>query len=286
MDCNHQHSLFWILEALVKIINSNYLDYSTEEKHIFREGLKYLYINSWNKYGKLVFIMNKLAYLIVMFMKFDYPENNKLMIKEYIDLSINDPKNDEEKIIKLDFLLVIFLTFDDELVKFRHTFSQFEDSRSTIIKDNMRTDPALPELIQILSSIISNKNNLPKKLISNALKLSASLIDWNSLNLFENVILASQKLLVENDYMKFSLEIYLAVINKGMELKEKIEILKLLDILTLIDSFLNNTKIVLQNDCLFILGDMVLNLGIYFAEGARMMENGSISEESKFSLIS
>lgn len=263
---SHQHTLFWILDSLSKIVNNNYHKWDNQVKALFRENLKTLFDSAYEKYSKLIFLMNKLAYLIIVFMKFDYPETNSNMIKDYLTLATVSPKNDNEKLIKIEFLTSIFITFDEELVKFRHTFSLFDDTRSTLIKDYMRNDPALIEFINLLDTIILNKDNIPVKIVSNALKVSSQLIDWNTLSLFESIIVSTQKLLTDSKYMKNSLEVYLGVINKGMDISEKINVITGLDIVNLIESYCSNIKIMINNDCFFVIGDMILNLGVYFSE--------------------
>ena len=181
-----QHSQFWILESLSKTVVGTYSSMTPEIKQFFRNELKNCFSTLHFKYSKLPYLVSKLALVMVYWMKFDYPENYPTMLSEFFELATILPKNDDEKIIKIDLLITFLITFDDELLQNRHTLTYFDEERSTIIKDFMRNDAFLPQLLGIINTLIKNRENLPEKLVCNCLKLSGLLIDWNSLNLFVN----------------------------------------------------------------------------------------------------
>ena len=161
---NNQTTLFWIIDLLCKIIETNYINnYNNNMKETFRNLLKTALVSNINTFKSYNAIANKFSYLVIIWLKYEYPENWGQIFTEFKDLALNNNKNNEELNIKVDMFVNILLIFDDELIKYRHTFDNFLDSRSTIIKDSLREDKQLVDIISFLTNILSsniNNNNL------------------------------------------------------------------------------------------------------------------------------
>lgn len=267
---NHQLSLFWTIDSLCKIADSTYRMMDSSSRLLFRGYLQKVFIECWQKYAKYTAIGNKLALLIVIWLKLDYPEGWKTMPGDFKAL-IFESLTVDEKSAKLDLFINVLNIFDDELIKFRHTFDQFLESKSTIIKDTLRVDPQLTDIINLLSSVIINRDSFPTKTVVNSLKSIGNFIDWNNLNLFLPLIPQLQELLTNSTFIKPALEVFMAFANKGMVLKEKIQLLSFIEINAIIDYFLSNLKLVYNSDSLYVLSDMIQSLGIYFIEGIELI---------------
>lgn len=266
----HQLSLFWVVDSLCKIVNSNYQAMDSNSKQMFRACLQKAYSEGWHKYAKFTTIENKLALLFVNWLKFDYPEewtNIFTDLRSMVFSSISD----DEKTIKLDLLVVILNTFDDELLKFRHTFDEFCETKSTLIKDHLRLDPQLVQIVEMLTSIVVNRTTISTKIVVNSLKCIGNLIDWNSLNMFIDIIPLVKELIATNCFVKHALEVLLAFTNKGMILKEKIELLSYLELSKIFEFFFSNPKLIFTTDSLYTLSDMIQVLGIYFVEAIELI---------------
>lgn len=283
---NNQTTLFWIIDLLCKIIETNYINnYNNNMKETFRNLLKTALVSNINTFKSYNAIANKFSYLVIIWLKYEYPENWGQIFTEFKDLALNNNKNNEELNIKVDMFVNILLIFDDELIKYRHTFDNFLDSRSTIIKDSLREDKQLVDIISFLTNILSsniNNNNFlyTDKIVFKSFKALANLIDWNNLNLFSDLIPVTQKFITSSSNIKFikaALEIYQAFCVKGMLINEKIEVLQTLKVFDLLENYLINIKATMENDLIYVLSDIVQNLGIYFIEGLNM----SLKEERK-----
>lgn len=274
---------FWIIDALIKIVKKRFFSMDKNEISYFQQCLYELFSKGYSKYGNSnqPFIINKIALLIVNWINFNYPENSVTIFEDFLNLSVN-VDDAMERNLKIELFLNILSTFDDEYLKFRHTLNSFDEQRSTLIKDNLRIDPCLNNILKVLNSIISiNIESFPDKLTCLSLKVSAQLIDWNNIQLFEEIIVSSQKLLNNTKFIKLVLELFSALVNKGMNLNEKINLLKCLDILNLIESFVKNKKICVECDCLTTLSEMIISLGLYFSESLVLIEKSKEYEESK-----
>lgn len=267
---DHQLSLFWVVDSLCKLVNSKYLTMDSNSKQMFRVCIRKAFSEGWQKYAKFTTIENKLALLIVNWLKFDYPDDWTTIFSDLSSLVFSST-SDDEKAIKLDIFIVILNTFDDELLKFRHTFDQFCETKSTQIKDHLRTDPQLIQIIEMLISIVINRATITPKIVINSLKCIGNLIDWNSLNMFVEVIPIIKELIASNCLVKQALEVLNAFTNKGMILKEKIELLSYLELSKIFEFFFSNPKLISSNDSLYTLSDMVQALGIYFVEAIELI---------------
>ena len=155
-------------------------------------------------------------------------ETNLILAK-----NIYETNDANVKLTKLNIILDLLITFDDELIKFRHTYTDFEGIRSTLIKDHMRVN-VMKSINAVLYQIVSNEEYIEHKIISKTIKVVAQLIDWNPLEYFNdilNVILT--KLISKPKYINECLEVLNSIIKKGMEPNLKIDLLKKLKLKTM-----------------------------------------------------
>ena len=257
----NQHCQFWILDLLILILNAKYTNYfNTENKEKFREAILYILSNYIEKISSVNFIENKLCVLMIDLIKHDYPENCPNFFEILIS-RIFKTENENIKMLKVNFFINLLLTFDDELIKFRHTFNDYDLVRSTLIKDHMRTGE-INSVIYVLNLIIQNHAQMNKKLVKNTIKAVSQLIDWNLINLFSEIInLVKDSLINILDYQSECLELINALINKGMELNQKCDLIKYLNVINLIEGILKKETFSSNENILIVICEIVTNIG-------------------------
>jgi len=218
---------FWILQLLIKITNENYFNIPDEDKVKFRSALIFTYDNCIEKIMNKQYIYSKYCVLYITWLKFDYPEQWNEAFKVIINCT-NSTTNSNHKFLKLskikyliiillDLLTEILLTFNEEIVVIRNNMSDYDITRSNIIKDFMRENCIKNVLEILISSILQNSSEQKhyKKIISNSIKIISQLIDWNDLSLFSQFI----SIIIENvSNQNLQSEILIvlnAIINKG-----------------------------------------------------------------------
>jgi len=221
---------FYILQMLVKITNNNYYTFSDEDKGNFRLCL----FQNFDNITKLLqrqYIVNKFSVLYITWLKYDYPEKWEDAFKILLS-STYKVDNNTEKLNKLskiynitnkDFIVELFLTFDDELIKYRNTYTELEAKRSNILKDYLR-DNFVKDLVNMVNQVFSNLSEFQnqKKIILNCTKVIAQLIDWNNLNLFGESVNIILQLLSNEDFQSDALLVLNAIVNKGTKQNFKI----------------------------------------------------------------
>jgi len=221
---------FYILQMLVKITNNNYYTFSDEDKGNFRLCLFQIFDNI-TKLLQRQFIVNKFSVLYITWLKYDYPEKWEDAFKILLSSTYKD-NNNTEKLNKLskiynitnkDFIVELFLTFDDELIKYRNTYTELEAKRSNILKDYLR-DNFVKDLVNMVNQVFNNLSEFQnqKKIILNCTKVIAQLIDWNNLNLFGESVNIILQLLSNEDFQSDALLVLNAIVNKGTKQKFKI----------------------------------------------------------------
>jgi len=166
------------------------------------------------------------------------------------------------------------IIFDDELIRFRHIQEAALLNRATIIKDFLRTN-GVADIVVLLLEIIKNHNFLDVKLVKNALKVVARLIDWNLLNIFTDCVnYITENLITSGNLLSESLEVINSIIHKGMDAPQKVEVIKYLKINHLLDSILRpnsqsengfNVKKI-DESIFFNICEIVANLGTFANE--------------------
>ena len=259
----NSHFAFWLLDILITLTNTQYNNLSPQLKENFRNYLTQIILNQTNPIHNVLFIMNKFCFLVITWLKFDYPENNSNFWNDILK-NIYETNDANVKLTKLNIILDLLITFDDELIKFRHTYTDFEGIRSTLIKDHMRVN-VMKSINAVLYQIVSNEEYIEHKIISKTIKVVAQLIDWNPLEYFNdilNVILT--KLISKPKYINECLEVLNSIIKKGMEPNLKIDLLKKLNVNGVIESTLKNQNISIQ--ALENSAEIINNIGNFLIE--------------------
>ena len=113
-------------------------------------------------------------------------------------------------------MVELFLTFDDELIKYRNTYTDLEAKKANSIKDYLREN-FVKDLVNMVNQVFSNLSEFhnQKKIISNCTKVIAQLIDWNNLVLFGDSVNIILQLLTNDDFQSDALLVLNAIVNKG-----------------------------------------------------------------------
>ncbi len=113
-------------------------------------------------------------------------------------------------------MVELFLTFDDEMIKYRNTFTELDIKRSTLIKDFLREN-FVKEMVTMINQVYSNLNTFQshKKIISNCTRVIAQLIDWNALTLFQDCVEVVMQLMNSEEFQSDGLLVLNAIVNKG-----------------------------------------------------------------------
>lgn len=274
---NNLHCQFWIIDLLTYILNSQYKNFSPQDKEKFRNLLTSLFDNYIEKIISVTFIANKFGVLMINWLKHDYPENWPTFIKDFLGLIFNT-QDENIKLMKMSMFIDFLLIFDDELIKFRHTYNDYEVTRSTIIKDYLRLD-GVPDIVYVFYQLIQGYQNLNKKIIKNAIKVTAQLLDWNALNLFsDSIAFINSNLINNSDYQSECLEVLNAVVEKGMEPTQKIEIIKFLDLNKIIEFILKTPDNIHENS-LFNICEIVNNMGNFTIECFEMFKGLKVQNQ-------
>jgi len=271
INSNKQHCLFWSLDLLSSLVNSRYETFSEEMKMKFRETLIFLVENQLEKIFSANFIVNKFSVLFINWLKHDYPENWPSLFKDLINSMVNT-EDQNVRMLKASLLIEILHTFDDELIKFRHTYSDYEGFRSTKIKDYMRLE-AVGDCVYVINQLMTNEAHFPKKLIKNCIRVVAELVDWNNLNLFaDSVKIITENLIGQQNYLCESLEVMNAILSKGMEPMQKLEVVKYLNINEIIDNLFKDGKNI-NSDSLIRICEIVATIGNFTVEAFEMVKS-------------
>ena len=169
----------WLLNTLIQVITKNYQALKTSgNNNIFRQYLINVFSLDFTQVFDEIFVIKKYCELFNNFIFYDFPENNNTIFNEILT-NIYETKEINTKINKLYLLLEIFHTFNEEFIQFRHTYTEIQISRSTIIKDYMRQN-TIKNLLIILREILQNEEYLPndKKIIQKSIEIISQLIDW------------------------------------------------------------------------------------------------------------
>ena len=248
---------FWDLDFLINLTNSFYPHIPNETKHIIRQNIVDLIQNQILNIYKYPYISSKFCLFIITWLKYDYPENFSSFFNDLIKQIISIKDNDL-KLKYIIFFIDLILIFDDELIKFRHTYTEFEAKKSTQIKDFMRVN-CTNDILSLINQLLINEEYIDNKLINKSIQAISQLVDWNLLNEFQNVIpLILTKLISKQQYMIPSLEVVNALIKKGMEVSIKIEIVNQFKIRDVLNSILNTNNI----GALDVIGEILNNLGL------------------------
>ena len=278
----NQHFKFWLLDIMITIIKNNYKLFPLEIKNSFRQSLLGLIYNYVNVLIEPYYVANKFSLLFISFIKNDYPE---IYSNIWIDI-ITDLFNTQDqnlKIKKFSILLDILLTFDDELIKYSDTYNEKDSERATKIKDFMREETHMNDLINIINVIqqlLSNEEFIEQKIINKGIKVISQLIDWCPIVLFEQTLqIILNKLLFKKKYICESIKVLISIIHKGMKPNLKIEIIKNLKINEIIENIFK-TKQELQ--VIELTSDLINNIGQFLVESYENIKDMIKNKEENY----
>ena len=155
----------WLLNTLIQIISKKYQIMDNNTKNNFRQCLLSVFTLNFDKIFNELFVIKKYCELFNNFIFYDFPENNNTIFND-IFTNIYSTEDIIIKINKLNLLLEIFHTFNEEFILFRHTYNELQINRSNKIKDYMRGN-TVQNILIILLDILKNEEYLPndKKII-------------------------------------------------------------------------------------------------------------------------
>ena len=236
------HFKFWLLDTLIKIITQKYSNMSNETKNNFRQTIINVFKSNFEVIFSEPYIMKRYSLLFNKFIFYDFPENNNSIFNDILN-DIYNTQDINQKINKLNLFLEIFFTFNEEYIQFRHTYNEIQINRSNIIKDYMRNN-TIPNVLIVIKSILENEEYIPnEKIIQKSILIVSQLIDWIPFEYFHgvlNIILGN--LINKYKYFQQCCDILYMIVKKGMEPKNKREILNIIHINDLINNILKNDK--------------------------------------------
>ena len=261
-----QHFKFWLLDIMIIIVKNNYKLFSPELKNSIRQSLLGLIYNYINILIEPSFIANKFSFLFICFIKNDYPETyDKIWTDIITDLFNTQDQN--IKIKKFSILLNILLTFDDELIKYIDTYNEKDSERAIKIKDYMREETHMNDLINIINVIqqlLENEEFIDEKIIQKGIKVISQLIDWCPIVLFEkNMQVILNKLIIKKNYISDCLKVLISIIHKGMKPPLKIEMMNYLKINDIIQNILQKKQ---DSQVIELISDLINNIGQFLVE--------------------
>ena len=267
------HLSFWILDVLITIVTTSYPSLDHNTKTYIRNQLIHIINNHITCLNTLPFVANKFSLLFIIWLKHDYPEQCPSFLQDILTC-IWSTQDQPTKLKKLNTFLDILITFDDELIKFRHTYTDFEGSRSTIIKDYLRVH-LIKDINNVLYQIISNEQYVDFNIVVKSIKVIAQLIDWNSLEIFNELIAVMLSSLISKPvYLSVILEVLNSVVKKGMEPSMKIDVIKRININSILHNVLKDNNI--QEQALEISAEIVNNIGLFVHESYETIKTNII----------
>ena len=256
----------WLLNTLIQVITKNYQALKNSSKNdIFRQYLINIFSLDFAQVFDEIFVIKKYCELFNNFIFFDFPENNNTIFNDILS-NIYETKDINIKINKLYLLLEIFHTFNEEFIQFRHTYTEIQISRSTIIKDYMRAN-TIKNLLFILKEILQNEEYLPndKKIIQKSIEIISQLIDWIPFEYFYEVLnLILGNLIKKYKYYESCCSVLYSIIKKGMEPKLKRGILDQIQLNELLNNILLNKKI--DEQILKKISEIINLIGLFIIE--------------------
>jgi exportin-T len=155
---------FWDLDLLINLTNNFYPHIPNETKQLIRQLIISLIQNELVKLYKIPYISSKFCLFIITWLKYDYPQNFSSFFNDLIKQIINVKDNDL-RMKYIIFFIDLLLIFDDELIKFRHTYTEFESKKSTEIKDFIRLN-CINDIISLINELLSNEQYIDDKIIN------------------------------------------------------------------------------------------------------------------------
>ena len=246
---------------MIEVINKNYDNIPQNIKEDFRKLIINNVEHNLSTLYRNTYIIKKFCLFVITWIKYDFPTYNPNF---FIDL-LNLYKNNNTRIQDLKFLIDLLLIFDDEMIKFRHTYTPYEMSCSTRIKDYLREN-FIVNLNEEFAKIINKYTTFDSNIICKILEVISQIIDWNQINKFKDILLFIFKNFIQNKlYINQCLEIMNAIVKKGMDIIIKIEMINYFNINNflniILNQYINNNTLEESEPLLNIFSDIINNLG-------------------------
>ena len=257
---------FWLMDVLRSLIEKKYNSMTVETKNNFRKSLLEIFAsnNSQNIF-KESYLINRFGLLFNNFIFFDFPENNNTIFNDMLN-NIYNTADLNQKLTKLNLLLQIFNSFNDEFIQSRHTYTDIQITRSNIIKDFLRIN-TIQNLLIVIKQILENEEYIKnEEIVKKSLVIISQLIDWVPIEFFIDVLkIMINNLIKKYKYFKECVDILRSTVKKGMEPKDKRNILDGMNINVLLNNIITHSKKI-DNSTLQKIADVVNLIGNFIVE--------------------
>jgi len=225
-----RHFALQVVEDTIKT-RSNILDKTQQD--LIKQTL-WEWVNTSLGTDEKSFIKNKLAQTIVQIFKIQYPENWPTFFDDLVglvDQAMNTPRSD----IIIDFFLRICSTIDEEVVSLLINRTDNELQKNTFIKDTMR-EGAVMKLVEYWFKILMANCQTNPTIANKCLSIIGQYVMWIDIKLIvtDTFMSALYQFMNVEDLRMAATECLCSIISKGMRPLEKLQLIQLLNIPTLL----------------------------------------------------
>eukprot|EP00347_Sterkiella_histriomuscorum_P020494 403337586 len=234
---DNQAMRFWLLQAIVEIVNNYYGQVIvTAEQH---QMLHQVYFSLLKEKPEIIFALkhcqNKYALIFVSLLREDFPQMWPEAFQELLSLVKLTSEVNLQKLY-MSFIVKCMLVFEEELVERSEKKSNVLLEQQNRVKDAIRNS-SITDIIFMLSQVLQNYTIFDEELVNNTLEVMAQLIDWNALELFGEQINIFKAFLQMKKFRNNALSCIHAIAYKGMDYPLKVELLVNLGFLDILESF-------------------------------------------------
>ena len=104
------------------------------------------------------------------------------------------------------------------------------------VKDGIRAI-AIQDIVYLLQQGLANYEMFSQELVNEMLIATATLIDWNALELFAPMLDMFKAFLQKKPYQRSALKCLFAFVHKGMDYPQKLEVISGLHFIDILESF-------------------------------------------------
>jgi len=122
----------------------------------------------------------------------------------------------------------VLVTLDEELVERYESNNSLHNEKAGNVKDGIR-DHAIGDICGLFQQALSSFEIFDEDTVNECLRVTAQLIDWNTLDYFEQIIFIAKNMLAASSqdkkfmpFRKNALKVIHAVVDKGMDYPNKI----------------------------------------------------------------
>ncbi|CDW81505.1 exportin-t [Stylonychia lemnae] len=230
IETEDQAMRFWLLQAIVEIINNYYnqVIVSPEQKQMLHQ----VYFSLLKDKPQIVFLqkhyMTKYALVFVLLIREDFPNNWPEAFSELLSLiKITQDVNLQKLYMKV---------FEEELVERQDNKTTHLLEQQARVKDGIRKG-AINDIIFVLSQVLQNYQLFDEEMVNDTLEVMGQLIDWNALELFGGLIELFKSFLNNPKYRANAISCFHSIVYKGMDYPQKVELIVNLQFLDILESF-------------------------------------------------